>query len=89
MSDSAGKCRKSYVDHPKDRSKLNFLIHGPGHTSDECYVLGDFGNKYAKCMPTKYRSQEPAINKSLEDRKRIIILSKIKLIRSSCKRRKN
>ena len=41
MSESGGKHRKRYVDHPKDRSKLNCLIHGPGHSSDECKVVGD------------------------------------------------
>ena len=52
-SKSAGKIRKRYVDHPKDRSKLTFLIHGPGHSSDECKVLGYFGSKYYKIRPDK------------------------------------
>ena len=57
MSESAEKCRKMYVYHPKDRQKLNCIIHGPGHSSDECKVLGDSGSKYAKGRPTKYRRQ--------------------------------
>ena len=40
MSESTGKRRKMYVYHPKDGSKLTCLIHGPGHSSDECKVLG-------------------------------------------------
>ena len=47
MSEIAGKRRKMYLDHLNDRSKLTCLIHDPGHSSDECKVLGRFGNKYA------------------------------------------
>ena len=46
MSESAGKRRKRYVDHPKDILELTFIIHGPGDSSDECKVLVDFGYKY-------------------------------------------
>ena len=31
MSESNAKHRKRDVDHPKDRSKLTFIIHGPGN----------------------------------------------------------
>ena len=48
MSERAGKHRKSYVYHLQDISKLTCLIHGPGHSSDEFKVLGDFGSKYSK-----------------------------------------
>ena len=44
---------KMYVDHLMDVSKQTYLIHGPGHSSDECMVLGDFGSKYSKIRPTK------------------------------------
>ena len=60
MSESAGKIRKSYVDHPKDRYKLPCLIHGTGHSPYECKVLGYFVSKYSKSRPTKYHIQEPA-----------------------------
>ena len=64
MSESAGKFIKRYVVHPKDRSKRIFLILGIGHSSDECKVLGDFGSKYSKIRPTKYRGHDPAtVNK--------------------------
>ena len=36
-----------YLDHPKGESKT-CLIHGPGISSYECKVLGDFGSKYVK-----------------------------------------
>ena len=29
------------------------MIHGPGHYSDECKVLGEFGTKYAAAQLTK------------------------------------
>ena len=63
MSESAGKCRKRYVDNPKDISKLTCTIHGPGHSSDECKVLGDFVTNYAKDGRTKYWLQKPATKK--------------------------
>ena len=55
MLERDGKCREIYVDHPKDRSKPTYLIRGPGHSSYECKVLGDFGSNYAKIRPTKDR----------------------------------
>ena len=47
MGESDGKCRKRYVDC------LSGIIHSHGHYSDECKVLGDFGDKYVKYKPTK------------------------------------
>ena len=49
---------KRYLDHTKDRSKPICIIHGPGHSSDECKVLGDLGSKYAKSMTTKDRGRD-------------------------------
>ena len=43
---STRKRRKWYVDLPKTESKT-FMIHGAGHSSDECKVLGEFVTKYA------------------------------------------
>ena len=60
MSESTGKRKKRYVDHPKDISKQTFLIHGPGNSSDEFKVLGDFGSKYYKTRTTKERGNDPA-----------------------------
>ena len=37
--ESAGKRRKRHVDSPTEKSKI-CLIHGPGHSSEECKVLG-------------------------------------------------
>ena len=59
MSESSDKRRKSYVDHPKDRSKLTCIIHGPGTSSDECKVLRNFGSEYSKRRPAKDRGKEP------------------------------
>ena len=55
MSESYDQRKKSYVDPPKDKSKLTCLIHGPGHSSDECNVLGDFISKYFRIRPTSDR----------------------------------
>ena len=44
-SESAGKRRKRYVDHPKDRSKLTYLIHEPANSSDKCKVWDELGSK--------------------------------------------
>ena len=41
---SANKCRKRYVESPTGKSKT-YLIHGPGNSSEECKVLGDFGTE--------------------------------------------
>ena len=56
--ESAGKCRKRHVDSPTGKSK-SCIIHGPGHSSDVCKVLGDFGTKYANIRPTKDRRSNP------------------------------
>ena len=48
MSESDGKHRKRYVDHPNDISKITRLIHCPGHSLDECKVPGYFGSNYSK-----------------------------------------
>ena len=56
--DIAGKRRKLHVDSLTGKSKT-YLIHGPGHSSEECKVLGDFGTKYAKIRPTKDRGSSP------------------------------
>ena len=58
MSEIFGKRRKIYVDQPTGNSKPTCLIHGPGHSPDECKVLGDFGSKYAKSRPTKDREND-------------------------------
>ena len=78
MIESAGNRRKIYVDHTKDRSKPTQIIHGPGNSSDECKVLGDFGSKYAKIRPTedrgndvtnrkKFNSQHAIVNSSVDE----------------------
>ena len=56
--DSAVKRRKQTVDSPKGKSKT-CLIYGPGHSSEECEVLGDFGIKYANSGPTKDNRSNP------------------------------
>ena len=52
-----------YADHTEYGLKLTCLINVPGHSSDKCRVLGDFGTKYAKNGPTKYHSEEPTNKK--------------------------
>ena len=63
ISQSADLCRKRYVDHTEGRSKLNCLVHSPGHSSDECKVLRNFCSKYFKRRPNKYCIQEPSPQK--------------------------
>ena len=58
MSKSAVKHRKLYVDRPSGESKI-CLIHCPGHSSNECKVLGDLGAKYAKGDPTEDHDNYP------------------------------
>ena len=53
MSESANKHRERYVDYPKGMSKPTCLMHRPGHLSYEYKVLGDFGSKYVKSIPTR------------------------------------
>ena len=60
MSIIYSKHIKRYVDHPKDRFRKSCLIHGPGYSSYEYKVLGDFGSKYSKIRATKNRGQKPA-----------------------------
>ena len=64
---SQSSCRriKTYVDHPKDRSKHTCLIHGTGHSSDEFKVQGDLGSKYSKGRSTKDRVHETASNEEI------------------------
>ena len=58
MSENAGKRRNIYVDYLAGRYR-NCLIHGHMHSSDECEVLGDFGSKYVKIIPTKDLRNDP------------------------------
>ena len=63
IRESAGKRRKRYVDHPKIESKT-CILHGPGHSSNECKVLGDFGANYGKGEPTKDHGNHPTPRKN-------------------------
>ena len=58
MSERSGKRRKIYVDHPKGGSKTCH-IYGPGHSSYECKVLGDFGYNYIRIITSKDRGHNP------------------------------
>ena len=60
INESASKRRKRCVDHPKDISKLICLICGPGNSSNECKILGDFVTSYAKVGTNKDCSHDPA-----------------------------
>ena len=42
------------------------MIHGIGHSSDECKVLGEFGTKYAAAQPTKNRVTNPIPQKGFQ-----------------------
>ena len=64
MSKTDGKRNQRYVDHPRYQSKLTCLIHGHGHSSDECNVLNGFGSKYTKIRPTKEVRQDIVFKKT-------------------------
>ena len=59
----SGKHRKRYVYNTRDISKHTFIIHGPGHSSDECKVLGVFGFESSKIRHTKVRRHDPVTGK--------------------------
>ena len=58
-----GNHRKGYVDSPTVKSKT-CLIHGPGHFSEECKVLGDFRTKYDNSRPTRDHGNIPVPRKT-------------------------
>ena len=80
MSDISDKLIKSYVDHPKYRSKLTCLIHGSGYLSDEFKVLGDFGSMHYKYRPTKDRGQDPKKRINLTEIKRTVLDLRMQLM---------
>ena len=55
---------KRFVDSPTGKTKI-YLIHGPGNSSEEWKVLGDFGTNYAKSRPTKDHRKIPIPRKSV------------------------
>ena len=82
MSESTVKCRKRYVDHPRDISKGTSLIHGPGHSSDECKVLGDFDYKYSKSGLLSTAGMTTKLKISLTVNKRTMLLLIMQWMRS-------
>ena len=44
-----GKRKKDYAGHSSDRptGDKTFLVHGPGHSAEECKVLKEYSSKYA------------------------------------------
>ena len=50
------------------------LIHGPGNSSDECKVLGEFGDKYAKGKPKKDYGNRPIPRKKINRQQKITLL---------------
>ena len=73
MGKSSGKRRKQYADCLLGESKI-CLICGPGNSSYECKVLGDFGAKYAKVHPNKDCGNHPVLRKKLTVSRKIMPL---------------
>ena len=73
MSDSTGKHRKRYVDHPNDIYKLTCLVYGPGNSSDKYKVLGDFGFKYYNSGLLRTTFKNLQLRKNLAYSKRTIL----------------
>ena len=44
------------------------MIHGAGHSSDECKVLSEFGTKYAASQPTKDHGRNPNHRKRVQEK---------------------
>ena len=42
-----------YIDHPRYRSKLTYLVHGNVHSSEECKFLNEFGTRYSESRTFK------------------------------------
>ena len=70
---SSGKRCKQHVDHSKSASKT-CMIHGVGHSSDECKILGKFGDNYAAAQSTKDQGRDPISRKRYHKKKRTILL---------------
>ena len=64
MGVSTGKRRKRCVDFSKRNLKI-CSIHGNGHSSDECKVLGDFGAMYANSKHTKDHGNHPVLRENI------------------------
>ena len=67
----SGKRKQNYSDHLRYKSKINCLIHSPGHLSDECKVLNDFGDKYAKGRDFGEHRKGPISNKTFGKKQEI------------------
>ena len=63
MGKFAVKCKKRYVDFPRDILKLTSLICGLGHSSYNFKVLNDFGTRYSAIIPFKERRYESTSDK--------------------------
>ena len=72
--ESADNRRKRYVYCSTSESKT-FLVHRPGHFSDECKVLGYFVTKYDKGNPNKDHGNHPVLRKKLIGSKKTMPLS--------------
>ena len=42
MDKRSGKCKKSYVDHPRSASSLTCIKHGHGYYLEHCNILIEF-----------------------------------------------
>ena len=71
MIESSVKHRKRYVEYQKGKFKPTGLISGPGHSSDECKILVDFGSKYDKSRPAKDRRHNPANRNKFNSQQKI------------------
>ena len=51
----AGKSKTRNADKSNGNlTEKNCMIHGAGHSSEECKVLSDFGRKWSSVRPSKY-----------------------------------
>ena len=65
MGKLSGKRNQRYVYPPRDIYKLTCIIHGFGHSSDECKLIKYFSTKYATVGSFKQIRKEPTSNKNI------------------------
>ena len=63
VGNHSGNLNQRYIDHPRYRSKLTYLVHGNVHSSEECKFLNEFGTRYSASRTFKYIRQEPTAAK--------------------------
>ena len=62
MDRHAGKHKKRYIGHMHDLPPQTYLIHVPGHSSNNCKVHINFGKKYTSGRPSKKQDRKQEVD---------------------------